>query len=499
MSERKRDGAEDATEDQRVQPSKASPFWKVLGFWVPRRFVSSSGIEVSSFVRDLNNKIHQRGFVLWDGQILTAMLDPDYPIEVAFEPSSLDEPFDIPPRREWNELQRDFFRLNDPYQMADEPDQFTWSSITTRIVEPYLDEGELISAVVHGEDDHYYFYCPCHFATVVCTTRHRLVCMSCGATHVVLREPLPFIATTLLSAADWHELFDEGGSRRHEEVDLMTVDFRDIESAEPIWKTNQWEEAAHELVFFARSSPDEIEAAIRGTERDPSIFMEAGWSRIETQPPPAYQLMAASVQVDLVENALYALSDGVASFVAAYNRPERLLGAIPQLFRAIELLFKARLQIVDLHAIDDHPNNPILLRRLQHHGVSLTTDEVETLVELRDLRNDLQHGTSTFNHRTGLTLCRDAVVLIDRFVESELGLWVGDAIEGNDWRALLAIPEIATTAERIVGARLAPYRGDSSASIESCMECHRSTLLRPHPSSGASCAYCGHVPTYRGE
>jgi hypothetical protein len=86
-------------------------------------------------------------------------------------------------------------------------------------------------------------------------------------------------------------------------------------------------------VFFARSSPEEIEEAIRGTERDPSIFLEAGWSPVKMAPPPAHQVMDGSVDVDLVENLAYTFCEGVTSFLEAYDRSELLVTTIPQLFR----------------------------------------------------------------------------------------------------------------------------------------------------------------------
>ena len=242
---------------------------------------------------------------------------------------------------------------------------------------------------------------------------------------------------------------------------------------------------------------EEIAEAIRGTEMDQTIFMEAGWTKVDTAPPPALQIMEGSVAVDLEENAGHAFREAVAAFVAAYIHPHQLVTALPQLFRATELLLKARLTMIDPHGLDDQPNNPTVLRRLQTSGVALTTDEIETIRRLRRLRNDLQHGESAFNHRAGLALCRRGVILIDRFAEEELALWTGDIVEGADWLALLEIDEIAARARRIVDRRVEPYRGDAKASLTTCPHCDRETMLRPHPSTGASCAYCGHVPVER--
>jgi ribosomal protein S27E len=474
-----------------------TPFWKVLAFWAPRRFVTPTGIDVDAFVADINSKVRQRGFVMWDRQLLTTPLGSDEPIDVIFEPESLDSPLDTPDRVAWNHEQRIYFGLDDPYQMADEGDGFTWSHIMTRIVEPYIGPDELIAGVLHGETDGRYFYCPCHSATVVYTTRRRLVCMSCGATHLVFREPLTAPQRTLLSGDEWRDYFDDDGGRRHEEVDLPIVDVRAVETAATIWSTSQWDDASHEFIFFARSSPEEIAEAIRGTEMDPSIFEEAGWQRVDTAPPPALQIMESSIDLDLAENAAHAFREGVAAFVVAYVHAHQLVTAVPQIFRAIELVLKTRLAMIDPHGLDDQPNNPTVLKRLQAGGVAVAADEVETITRLRRLRNDLQHGEATFNHRAGLALCRSGVIWIDRFADEELGLWAGDVVEGADWLAMLEIDEVAARARRIVDQRVAAYRADAEASVTTCPRCDRETMVRPHSSTGASCAYCGHVPVER--
>jgi hypothetical protein len=63
--------------------------------------------------------------------------------------------------------------------------------------------------------------------------------------------------------------------------------------------------------------------------------------------------------------------------------------------------------------------------------------------------------------------------------------------------ALLEIDEVAERARRIVDERMASVRDDPEATIEECPRCHRETMVRPHPSTGAVCAYCGHVPVVR--
>jgi hypothetical protein len=198
-----------------------------------------------------------------------------------------------------------------------------------------------------------------------------------------------------------------------------------------------------------------------------------------------------------LDNALHSLREAVPSFLSARKNTDRLVSAIPQLFRAVELLLKARLQNLDVHALDDRPNNPTVLKRLAAKGVTIRKDESETINRLRRLRNDLQHGTAKFNHRTGLALSRRAIVFLDRFSRVELRLWMGDAIPPDNWGQLLEINEVASTARAVVATRLEEARKDPEATISSCGRCGEAAMVRPHQRTGASCLLCGHVSVYR--
>jgi hypothetical protein len=290
--------------DPKANTERSGPpqFANLVGFRIPRRFVSADGIDVDAFLVHINENIEGRGgLVLEDGQILTQEINRAEPLDVYVEPESLDHDFETPARREWQAAQRDYFGIENPYQLIEEGDTFTWSSLTTRVVSPYLRSGELIAAVLHGGQDGSYFACTCHYSTVVYTTRHRLLCMSCGATHVVLKEPLSLAPRQLLTGGEWSDFFDANGRRHHEELDLATVDFREVENAPTIWTTNQWEEASRDFVLFARASPEEIAEAIRGTEVDPSILIESGWVQVREPPPPASDPLAIlwSLEVDV--------------------------------------------------------------------------------------------------------------------------------------------------------------------------------------------------------
>lgn len=162
-----------------------TPFRKVIALWIPRRFLNSSGANLEAFLADVNEKLsRRRGFLLWDGQILTTPLKMSDSIDLIFEG---DHKFDVPSYRPWEQAQRDYFGIDNPYQMTEDDRDYTWSHVTAAVAEPFLFANERIAAVLHGQSDDYYFYCPCHCADVVYTTAHRFVCMRCRAMHMVLK------------------------------------------------------------------------------------------------------------------------------------------------------------------------------------------------------------------------------------------------------------------------------------------------------------------------
>lgn len=531
-------------------PRRPTPpsFRKVIDLWIPRRFFRHNGVEARAFVDWANDVITTRGLIMYDGQVLTTPLTDTIsdgvivaepktiPREliagvVAGEPvdgqATASEEFmlftswrrvgantevifehqqpggtldlsahDVPPAREWGEPQQAFFGLVNPYQMIEDGDEYTPCHIGCVLEAPYLEAGERIVALLHGESESYYVNCRCHYAEIVYTTKRRLVCMACGAMHAVLRDDLPIAARSVLTAEEWTDLFDDSGWRRDEEVDLPIVDFRSVEDAPTIWSTDQWDEARHEFVFFARSSPEVVEAAIRGTERDPSVFLEAGWSRIESAPPPAHQIADDSIDVDLLENAGHALSEGVRRFLEARCDSSRLVHAIPDIFRGLELLLKARLQQEGPDALADHPNNPTVIQRLSLAGVHLSPAELETVKRLRRLRNELQHGGAKFNYRSGLALARGAILLSNRIALADFEVWMGDLLDPNDLWAMLRIPEFAATAAHVTAIRLEAVKSSPGAAISGCGRCEREAMVRRHPNTGALCLYCGFVPVH---
>jgi hypothetical protein len=468
-------------------------FIKVVGFWAPRRWVTPESMDVDGLVAEIEEIVRTKGLIAFDGQVITS-LRPVREWEEYFEPGAGTQR-NIPMRRRWGPEQRAFFGVEQPYQMADDEGPFTHSSVAAEIADPYLAPGELIAGVIHGSRERCPFTCPCHYAHVVYTTRHRLVCMSCGATHLVLREPVLTAFRQTIAPEEWDELFGAEGSRRHEPLDLAIVDVQDIEGAAPfLWSTNQWDEALREYVLCARTSPEEFKRAVRGTELDASIFVEDGWLPVEEPPDPAFQIMDDSVDVGMMDNAGYALAAGASAYLAAYVHPGRLIDAVKDLFQSVELLLKVRLEASNPLGLRDQPNNPTVLNRLAATGVALTPAETDTVTQLRRIRNNLQHSSARFNHRRALGLCRSALIFIDRFVIDELDAWAGDVIPPDEWHRLLGIEEIHARAVTVAETRLDSYWSDPEASITACSRCTHEAVLRRHPDTGASCLVCGHVP-----
>ena len=164
-----------------------SPLTKVVALWAPRQFLTSTGIDVKGLLSDVNRKVEQRGFILWDGQILVHPISATEWLDEIFEG---DHPFEPIAKRQWESEQKAYFGLENPYQMCEDRAIYTQSHIVARVPDSYLAPTERIAAILHGEKDEYYFYCTCHQADVVYTTHRRLLCMGCGALHVVLREPV---------------------------------------------------------------------------------------------------------------------------------------------------------------------------------------------------------------------------------------------------------------------------------------------------------------------
>jgi hypothetical protein len=494
---------------------QVSPFTRLVTLYVPKRLAAHRKENARAVLDEVNAKISERGYIEPDGQILQTPISPTVELQMIdlwgcdseeqlsrmrglagtgdvagiIVGETDDSMLEVEPRV-WGPEQSRYFGRDNPYQLSEEPGEYSYWHVQLGHRSPYLAEDERIIALLHGGRDNAYVYCPCHEASVVYTTRHRFICMGCGFLHAVPEAPLSIHCKTLLSGDEWREYFEPGGSKSEEEVNLTLLDFQDIENTRMIWTTTQWEETRHRFLFFARSSPEEISEAIRGTEMDPSIFLNAGWEPVATAPPVAHQIADDSVAVDLIDNAMLSLGEGVRFYLTGKNESSSLVNAVPALFRAVELFLKERLERADPQALADLPNNPTVLKRLKAAGVAISTREESTITQLRRLRNNLQHGTAKFNQRSGLSVCRETLIFVARFLEAELNLYLGDGVHENDWFELLAIPEISATADRVTDATLDLVRQQKNATIETCPRCRRDAMVRPFPNTGMSCLYC---------
>lgn len=299
------------TASSRATPA---PFSRLITLFVPKRFIESVENTFTPFISDVNEKIVQRGYIESDGQILVQPIDVNLEMDLIDDwgyakgkrghsprPAAAVTHAEIPTweiqRRDWGQAQRDYFGLENPYQLAEDSGEYTHWHVQFRQPGSSLAQGEKVAALLHGGRDSSYFYCPCHEASVVYTTRHRFICMGCGFLHAVPAAPLPVHPVNLLTGENWCDFFDQGGSRTDEEVDLSLIDFQDIEHTRMLWTTDQWEDARHKFLFFARSSPEEIANAIKGTEMDPTIFLNAGFEPVALPPPAAHQIAEDSVDV----------------------------------------------------------------------------------------------------------------------------------------------------------------------------------------------------------
>jgi ribosomal protein S27E len=498
---------------------------RLCGFWIPRRFQEGDRIHVRALVEYLDELISRRGFVLSDGLILTKPLGiavdreiyvPEY-IEVEGikgkmrRPISLDENFQImvepednedppfPGFREWGEAQRQFFGIENPYQMAEEAGSFGWSNLGGYWDILFLREGERILGALHSPKDNRHFHCDCNEAHVVYTSAARVVCMFCGATHLVLEEGLTSIdGGDSLSAGEFRSAFGEDGIFSDLDPDLPIIDFREFIDKKYIWTTEVWEAAKSEALFFLESSKEEIADYLSRTQCTPSMMVEMGWQQAVTRPSLAEQLAPDTISLDLESNAQLCLKVGLESFVRSSTDESALLDAILKVFQAIELLTKAALESRDTKALKDRPNNPTVLSRLMMKGVKLSDEAISAIERLRSLRNSIQHGEPSLNYLEGIRAVREGIVFLHQFILEEFNGWILDVCDPPICVRLLQIKELSQTADALLEERKQDLHG-SIHTFNACPACSRIAIVRLAPSEGARCLVCGHIPVQADE
>ena len=440
-----------------------------------------------------NQIIQERGgIILADGQLLSTRFSIsdvlDYGID-AIELSEVQE-FSL---REWRDKQKEYFGIERPYQFSEENGKFSYGWILIDSHEKYLEQGERILALLHGERDERPFYCNCHNAQVVYTSHFRFVCMMCGMLHCVLEEAFGHNFRYSMSAEEWFDYFGEDGTKKEEEINLDIVDFQDMESLPKIWLTDQYEEASRELIFFSRSTPEELETYWKTTVTT-EILIEAGFSEVHQPPEPIFQMAGFKYEVDKMTNALSSFEESMFSYQKGRMQNAYLNSAILQIFHALELLLKARLEEIDPVALTNNPNNPTVVTLLQQNGIAFIEEERKTIAALRKLRNLLQHSEASLNYRTVLSLLQKTFIFIDRFCIDELKIWIAEQIKDDAWQIILPITSIQNNAQRITALIIEQVRNDSECKVSTCLRCKANALVS-RVNRGSICIYCRHRPT----
>lgn len=486
--------------------------------YVPiRNSTITKGFEIKNFVNDTNKIIQDRGaFILTDGQILNNKIEIDDVLEYHLEKDWIlklekithdhpdliagrfDQEENLPlelEKIEWLGDQKTYFGIENPYQVSEEVDDYdygsNWAFIDTH--KSYLELSERIHALLHGVKANRPFYCLCHLAEVVYTSKKRFVCMSCGNLHCVLKEPLKRVFKQSLTDQEWFDYFDDDGSKREEEITLEIVDFLEIENASKIWTTYYYEEAVREFVFFTRATKEELEDYFKHTASAEDLI-QAGWSHVLTPPSLAYQLADTSFDIDKLSNALNSLNEGIFSYKKAKTEIDFIKLSVLQLFHTIELILKEKLEELDSNALKHKLDNPTVLKLLQKHGVSFSSDELQAIKELRKLRNLFQHAEAKFNYRAALKLMRNSIVFIDRFCVQELKIWIAEHIDETAWQLIMPFPEIQNNAVKITSQIIENLKTCDDFDISMCLRCNTNTVVSQFNKAGI-CIYCRHIPT----
>lgn len=479
--------------------------------FVPIRISTiNKGFEVKNFVDDTNKIIQDRGaFILTDGEILIHKIEVEDVIEYHLERemikklartnliAGLPDPeenqiLDLD-KIEWSDDQKSYFGIENPYQVSEELNDYSydWALIDTH--QTYIEPSERIFALLHGTEVSRPFYCACHLAEVVYTSQNRFVCMSCGNLHCVLKYPLKKMFKQSLAEHEWFDYFDDDGSKREEEINLDIIDFLEIENAPKIWKTHYYEEATSEFVFFTRATEEELNDYYKHTGSAEDLI-QAGFSLVPTPPSLAYQLANTAFGTDKLSNSFSSLNEGIISYKKAKTELDSIKQGVLQLFHTIELILKEKLEELDSNALKNKLDNPTVIKLLKKHGVSFGANELQTIKELRKLRNLFQHAEAEFNYRSALRLMKNSIIFIDRFCAQEFKIWIAEHITEDAWQQITSIPDIQNNARKISDEMIENVKTRDDCNISLCPRCDTETVVSQFNKAGI-CVYCRHIPT----
>jgi hypothetical protein len=311
--------------------------------------------------------------------------------------------------------------------------------------------------------------------------------------HCILSTHLEDVPGKGWPETKWHESFDTDGVLRAHDLRMPFVEYQDVFHAPKLWETDAWVEASGEIEFLERGDPEEV-ARYRASQPTAEDFMEAGWTESPMPPPPARQMEPEGVEIDIGRNAAIALQDAAKHYAASVIDSSQIRGAVLDLFQAIELLLKVKLETVTGNALVRRKNNPAVIRALANCGEGLPLEEENVVGALRELRNRLQHSDGRFGYADTRALIERGFVMVDRFAREALGWWIADAIHSPHWDALLSLPAIACSASLRAEELVEEFLGeDSLNSVERCPHCSRETVVRVRSHAGL-CLFCRRIP-----
>jgi hypothetical protein len=468
----------------------------VLHYVHVRSELALVGASDEAVLEDINRLIGERGgIVLANGQILVSPLSPDWILDRHYEDettSDWDHPIKI-----WGEAQQASFEsllgVGHPFQYGEDRTAYGRYCITVSVPGPYLAPDERILGLVDAGMDEQNYYCPCHYAEVVVTSAHRLVCMVCGYMHCALTAPLAKTGQHGWSEDDWHQSFDSNGVLVSGDLRVPFIEYREIFAADKLWTCDAWEAVSSEIEFLERGDPEEV-ARWRAGQPTAEDFMEAGFSAVPQPPTPARQMEIDGFGVDIGENAAQSLHEAARHYAGSGINPAEIRSAILDLFQAIELLLKIKLESLTGDPAGRKKTNPQVLQALADLGSPLSADDSKLVIELRAMRNKLQHSGARYGYADARAMIERSFVFVDRFARDSIGWWIGEVIEQPAWDVLLLLEPIRQSAVRRAEELVAQWRAEDGLNgVETCPHCSRETVLRERSRAGF-CVYCRRLP-----
>jgi len=218
------------------------------------------------------------------------------------------------------------------------------------------------------------------------------------------------------------------------------------------------------------------------------------------------EVVVDSIACNLIENALDYLL--LAGEQVSEGDPRHLKHAIANLADGVELILKARLELVDWKLLFDDPENAtperfesgsfqsvryrLLLDRLQESGVSVESSQARAFAAVRRARNQIRHFAITLDRTTAVSLVTQAYAAVLDFIAQHFE----EVPEGTPANMLAKLRRLLGELDDFVQSRLAQVQPQIDKQNYSFhVECHHCLQDTLYPEDGeVSCAFCG----YRG-